>query len=121
MATATSTTVDIDGDGSTNFITWDLTTANPDGAPVSWVQWADRSITFVGTWGGATAALEGSNDGSVWLPITDPQGNAISKTANGLEAATELTRFVRPNLTTVGVGATIKATLVMRRAQPLRT
>ena len=121
MATVTPTTTDLNGDGSVLFVTWSLTSTNTDGAPVAWVQWADRSVTFTGTWGAATAALEGSNDGSTWLPITDPQGNAISKTANALEACTELTRFVRPNLTTAGSGAAITATLVLRRAQPLRT
>ena len=116
MATVTPTTTDLNGDRSVVLITWALTTANADGAPVSWTDWADRSITFVGTWGGATAALEGSNDGTNWVPITDPQGTAITKTANGIEAATEITRFVRPNLTTPGTGATISATLLMRRS-----
>lgn len=96
-------------------VTWDLTTADTTGEAVAWAEWADRSIAFTGTWGGATAALEGSNDGSTWIALADPQGTAISKTANAIEAVLELTRFVRAKLTTAGAGATVSATLLMRK------
>ena len=121
MATVTPTIEDISGDGSVKMITWALTTANNDGAPAEWAQWADRTVTFTGTWGGATAALEGSNDGTTWVAIADGQGVAITATANKVETAVELTRYVRPRLTTVGSGAAVSATLVMRRQNPLRT
>ena len=97
-------------------VTWPLTTADATGDAVAWAEWADRSVTFTGTWGGATAALEGSNDGTNWVPLADPQGGAISKSANAIEAVLELTRFVRAKLTTAGSGAVISATLLMRKA-----
>ena len=37
-------------------------------------------------------------------------------TGFGIEAATEITRFVRAKLTTVGVGAIVSAQLLMRRS-----
>ena len=116
MATVTPTVVDISKDDRVIMITWALTSANTDGAPAEWCQFADRTVTFTGTWGGATAALEGSNDGSTWIGLADVQGTAITATANKIETAVELTRYVRPNLTTAGVGATVSATLIMRRS-----
>ncbi len=59
---------------------------------------SDRSVQVVGTWDSATFVLEGSNDGVNWATLTDPQGNAISKTANFLEMVSELTRYVRPRI-----------------------
>lgn len=109
-------TTDLNGDGSVTMAVWPLTTADHTGDALSWADWADRSVTFAGTWGGATAALEGSNDGSTWIPLADPQGTAITKTANGIEAVLELTRFVRPRLSTVGAGATVSATILMRNS-----
>ncbi|HEU0283146.1 MAG TPA: hypothetical protein VFQ99_05135 [Gallionella sp.] len=117
MATVTPVITDLTGQDQVIKITWALTTANPDGAPIKVSQFgefADRTIYFVGTWGGATAAWEGG-DGTVYMPITNPAGTAITKTANGINAIIELPEFSRPNLTTPGAGATITATLILRR------
>jgi hypothetical protein len=114
---ATVTTTDINGDGSVFMAVWTLTTADHTGDGISWCDWTDRSATFISAaWGGSTAALEGSNDNTNWVPITDPQGTAITRTSNGIEAATEITRFVRARLTTPGTAATVTATLLMRRS-----
>jgi hypothetical protein len=115
---ASPTTLDINGDRSVMMITYTLTTADHTGDAVAWCDWADRSVTFTSSaWGGATAALEGSNDGTTWVPLTDPQGTAITRTANGIEAAVELTRFVRAKLTTAGTGATVTASIIMRKGK----
>lgn len=124
MATVNSTAnTDIAGDGSVRKIVWTpLTTTNADGGAVEWVQFADRTIQFNGTFGaGGTIKMQGSNDGTNWFDLTDPQGNAISKTAAGIETCTEITMFARP-FVSAGDGTTsLTATLVMRRATPLRT
>ena len=109
-------TTDINGNGSIVMAVWNLTSADATGDALRWADWADRSVTFAGTWGGATAALESSNGGSTWVPLDDPQATATSKTANGIEAVLELTRFVRPKLTTVGAGAVLAATILMRNS-----
>jgi hypothetical protein len=120
----------ISGDDKVVMLNWILTTADHTGAAAEWCQYADRTITFVGThganiwgagtaagnWGGAVAALEGSNDGTVWQQLADVQGTAISTSAaNKIETAVELTRFVRPRLTTAGTAAVVACTLVMRK------
>lgn len=116
MATVNPTITDIKGNGQVMKFTWPLTTANADGAPVpaKYAEYSDRTVYFVGTWGGATAAWQGG-DGTTWLPLTDPQGNAISKTADGIEAVTETPELSRPVLTAVGAGATITVTLIARQ------
>lgn len=55
-------------------------------------------LQVVGTWGGATVALQGSNTGAPgeWFPILDLDGNAISLTANGSVEFSSAARFFRP-------------------------
>lgn len=116
MATVNPTITDLSGDGQVIKATWALTSSNRDGAPlgIKYASHADRTVYFLGTWGGATAAVEGG-DGSTYVALTDPQGNAIAKTADGIEVITETPEFTRPNLTTAGAGATITATMILRR------
>ncbi len=122
MAIVAPTTTDIAGDGSVYLISWNLTTADHTGAPIDGTSWADRSVMFQSVaWGGATAAVEGSNDKSVYIALSDVQGTAISKTSNALESIVELTRYVQPRLTTVGTAAAVTVSIVARRATPLRT
>lgn len=54
---------------------------------------------------GGSVTLEGSNDGVTFFPLTDPQGNAITKTAAALEVIEEVPRYIRPNCT-AGDGTT---------------
>lgn len=57
---------------------------------------ADRSVQFDATFGTTTFALQGSNDGTNYVSLTDPQGNAIEMSATGLEQIQEFTRMIRP-------------------------
>ncbi len=110
------------GDGSVVLASWSLTTANPTGTGLEWTEWADRTFQVAGTFGGATLTLEGSNDGTNWATLSNAAGGtAATFTTAGIKTVIELPRYVRPNLTTVGVGATLTATLVARRANPMRT
>lgn len=69
-------------------------------------KYADMSVQFGGTFGtGGTVVWEGSNDGTNYVTLTDPQGNAISKTAAAIESVTEPTLYVRPRCT-AGDGTT---------------
>jgi len=83
----------------------------------------DRTIQFTGTFGvGGTIILQGSNvlapvtgTDADWFTLTDPQGNAISKTAASGETVLELTRWVRPKVT-AGDGTTaLTARLLVKR------
>lgn len=124
MPTAGATiTRDIAGrDNSVVLCTWPLLTANPDGTPFEMPEYADRTWQATGTFGGATLAFQGSNDGTNWFPLSNAAGgSAATLTAAGGVATIELPRYVRPNLTTAGTGATITVTLLARRATPMRT
>lgn len=70
------------------------------GAPFERTDYSDRSVQVTGTFGtGGTLVIQGSNNGTNWSTLTDPQGNALSFTAAGLEQVQELVRFLRPNVT----------------------
>lgn len=92
---------------SAYLVSWAAMANGDSGDPVKFAGAADRSIQVNGTFGvGGTVVLEGSNDGgTTWFTLTDPQGNAISKTANALEAVSEVTVLVRPRVT-AGDGTT---------------
>jgi hypothetical protein len=84
-----------------------LTTVNDVGAAVELHHFTDRSVQVVGTFGaGGSVSIEGSNDGgTTWKVLTDPQGNALTFTAAGLEAISEMTQKLRPHVT-AGDGTT---------------
>lgn len=108
-------------DASVVLLSWALSTANTDGLPFEMPEWADRTWQAVGSWGGATLSLQGSNDGSNWFVLSNAAGGtAATLSANGGLASIELPRYVRPNLTTPGSGATVTVSLCARRATPMR-
>jgi len=121
MATVNPSISTIEGDGSVMQIVWNLTNVDTEGAPVRWCQYADRSIQLSGVWNGATVVLQGSNDGTAWFTLSDPQANPISASVNTLEQVLEMTQFVRPLLTNGGAATVLAANLVVRRANPMRT
>ena len=73
-----------------------------------------RCVQFSGTFGGATIVIQGSNDGTNYVTLTDPQGNAISKTAAAIEQLEEITRYVKPVISG-GSGSSITVTMLSRR------
>lgn len=44
----------------------------------------DGSIQAIGTFASATVTLEGSNDGTNWVTLTDPAGDPVTLTTAGL-------------------------------------
>lgn len=96
-------------------VTWANVTENDTCGLMECGDFADRSVQFVGTFGGATARLQGSNDGTNFVDMTDPQGNAISKSAASLEAITEQTYALKPTFSG-GSGQSVTVTVVGRRA-----
>lgn len=89
-----------------HIIFWEAVGQNDDGDPVEMIGSSDRSVQVTGTFGsGGTIVLEGSNDGTNYETLTDPQGNDVSFQAAGLVQVIELTRYVRPRVT-AGDGTT---------------
>ena len=111
-------------DGSVSIFNWTpLTTANADGAPIGAVQYADRSVQAVGTFGaGGSMTFQGSNDGVNWAALNTAQGAVVALTAaTQLKQIVEIPRYIRP-FVTAGDGTTsLTAVMVARRANPLRT
>jgi len=98
---------------------WALTNANGDGAPVgpNHADYADRNVQLVGTLGGATIVLQGSNDGgTTWYSLDDPQGNDLSFTAAGGKAISEVPELTRP-LLTGGAGSSVTVLVMARRSR----
>lgn len=92
-----------------------LTSTNTDGAPLSRVKWADKTVQITGTFGTGTVVLQGSNDGTNWATLKDPSNTAISTTSAAVRAVLENPLYIRP-LVTGGDGTTsITVTLVARR------
>ena len=96
--TPTITTLQPFGD-EVHIISWDLTGPNESGESIEMPGSSIRSVQIDGTFNGSTCLFEGSNDGVTWFTLTNPQGVAISTSADSLDAIQELTRFVRPTVT----------------------
>lgn len=75
---------------------WTPLAANDTGEPLGASQYTDRSVQVSGTFGGASVRIEGSNDGSTWAVLTDPQGNDLLLTGAKIEMVTEATLHIRP-------------------------
>lgn len=120
MATPSATIVGakpVTGDGDYAIATWVLTTADHTGVAISYHDYADRTVQVFGTFGGATITWEGSLNNTNFEALTDPQGNAIAKSTAALEAVSEAVPYIRPRLSTVGVGADITAILYAKKAK----
>lgn len=101
--------------GESSCVTWANLGQADVGAPVEFGAYTDRTVQFHGVFGaGGNVVFEGSNDGSNWFVLTDPQGNPISKTIPALEAVSEATRFVRPRVTAGDTNTSITTVLFMR-------
>ena len=103
---------------NTILISWIGLLNGDNGTAWEGADFADRTAQVLGTFGaGGSINLEGSNDGTNWAPLTDPQGNAITKTAASIEYVSELPRFIRPNVT-AGDGTTnLTLTVFGRRSR----
>jgi len=99
-------------------VTWAglLQSSSDDGNAFTSPGWADRSVQVTGTLGvGGSVRIEGSNDGTNYAPLTDPQGNALDITTLKIETVTELCAYIRPRIT-AGDGTTnLNVILLARR------
>lgn len=92
------------GHGASISALWEtLTETNTTGRAVGLSALPDRSVQVVGTFGGTSISLYGSNDGATWVILNDPLGDPLTFTSAGLRQVAELTRYVRP-LVTGGTG-----------------
>ena len=83
------------------------------------INFADKTVQAVGTWGSATFVLQGSNDGVVWFTLDDPLGDVISQTVDGLAPVLENPLYIRPK-TSGGTGTDVDVVLSGRATLQLR-
>ncbi len=106
MAERVSTRTDLKTGVPACIIGWTGLLNGDTGAVVEMVDYADKTVTITGTFGaGGTLTLQGSNNGTDWFSLTDPQANAIAKTSASMEIIIEGPRYIRPNVT-AGDGTT---------------
>lgn len=74
--------------------TWALGNADT-GLAADLHRWADRTVHVVGTFGGATVTIQGSNDNTNWLTLNDSSGAALAFTATGMKVILENPIYVR--------------------------
>ena len=113
---ASSETRDQTVGNNVHFLQWTPLLNGDSGAPFSMSGYADRSAQIVGTFGaGGTVLLEGSNDGTNYATLNDPQGVAISKTATGIFEISQIVKFIRPRVSAGDGTTSITVTLLARR------
>jgi hypothetical protein len=88
--------------------------ANGDaGEAIPFSQYTDKSVQVIGAFGaGGVLRFEGSNNGTDWAPLTDPQGNPLDFSSAKIEMVSEATAWVRPRVT-AGDGTTSLTVLVL--------
>lgn len=71
------------------------------GAPFSCPNYPIKSIQIVGTWGGATCTIQGSNivTDPTYATLQDQQKTSLALTASGVYQIEQNTYYVRPNVT----------------------
>ena len=100
------------GSSAAFIATWPALAQGDTGDALPFSQYTDRSVQVVGTFGGATLRVEGSNDGTNWAVLTDPQGNDLLITSAKIEMITEATLYLRPNVSG-GDGTTALAVILL--------
>ena len=90
----------------------------PDGGGIAF---ADKTVQIVAAaYGSATIVIQGSNDGTNWFTLTNPNNDDLSFTiGNQLEAILENPLYIRPS-TSGGTGTDITVTLAGRATLQLR-
>lgn len=99
-----------------HFVQWTPLLNGDSGAPFAMPGFADRSVQIGGTFGaGGTVLIEGSNDGSNYVTLNDPQGVALSITAAGLKEISQICKLIRPRVSAGDGTTSITVTLLARR------
>ncbi len=104
-------------EGEAMLYTWAITSTNTEGLSIDAHEYGDRSVQFAGSFDGASVSLQGSNDGTNWATLTDPQGNALTKSASALETVMEVPRYTKVTSSGGGGSQSITVSLFCRRTR----
>jgi hypothetical protein len=107
MATINLTNADRNKVNGAILLTWEALGDADNGAGYALPFAADITVQAVGTFGGATVSLQGSNDGTTWHNMTQKGGTtALTFTSAGCHSVNENPAFIRPH-TTGGSGTDV--------------
>lgn len=98
--------------------TWATMVQGDDGDPIpidTLVQYLDRTFQVTGTFGGASLVIEGTNDGTNWATLSDPNGVALSITSAGIYQVIQVTLKMRPRVSGGGGSTSLDVTGLLRR------
>lgn len=101
MATITPTqSYPVEGNKEFLLVSWENLQNGDDGEPFILSQYADRSVHVMGTFGvGGTVELQGSNNTTDYIQLTDNLGNGLSFTTPTLRQVMEIVGSVKPSVT----------------------
>ena len=106
--------------GHTWSVVWPAVTENDTCGPVQLSAAADRSIHALGTFGGGSVALQGSNEATndsslvtSFVALHDPQGAAIALTLAKITEVSEVTNWIKPVITG-GAAQSITVAMLVR-------
>jgi hypothetical protein len=87
-------------------VTWTGLLNGDDGAPFEAADFDYDTLQATGTFGtGGSITMQGSNDGTAWVTLTDEANAALTFTAAGGDKAVQNFRHIRP-IVTAGDGTT---------------
>lgn len=113
MATINLTRADRNTVNGAILLTWEALGNADDGAGYALPFAADLTVQAIGTFGGATVTLQGSNDGTNWFALTKKGGtSAANFTAAGGASVNENPAFIRP-ASSGGTGTDVDVTVAI--------
>jgi hypothetical protein len=68
-------------EGGVKKVIWETMGNDDTGTSISLADHPDKTVDFIGTFGGATVILQGSQDDATWSTMVDSGGTALSFTA----------------------------------------
>ena len=99
MATIQGNLVE-NADGYTATASWLNVTEADSGSAINMSNDPDRTVQVVGDFTtGGEITMQGSNDGTEWASLHDPQGNAIVLSDASVKLIAENTVYIRPTAT----------------------
>lgn len=108
------------GDNSVFQVIWSSVTEADTCRPVSYPQYADKTVQVAGDFGGTSVAVNGSIDGANYAPLTDQAGTVIALTSAGMKQVLQNALLIQPELTG-GSSADLTISMIFRLSNPLRT
>lgn len=114
MATIALTSTDRNAVNGAIVLRWEALGNADDGAGFAVPFKASITLQAIGTFGSATIALQGSNDGTNWAPLQwkGKTATALALTSAGIAEAVECPAYIRP-VTTGGTGTNINAIVAL--------